>query len=698
MDNSEQYFAKFKGVLTDSYIKHIPCLIGSERKKILKRTRIYAEKSKNQPIEKVPLSQDWLKLEVMKEQISHKLVIDTCPSIEAVHAILKFSTKAPEGSKIPEKEQEGFYIKAISPFFLNNKRITEEDDYKMIKQHDTLHFPCGNCTIPHVFHLILPIRRVINENSQKPGAREVPGKDGKFNKSNISSKSLSLHSKQAKIKSPNEEWTNIEKDTLKKNLLLFGYGRWEKVKKSSKESSGFLVKKDISYLKAFANGFIRNIYQYIPFDKSELRKYLLNLIDESDNPPVVKTDPQDWGKLIKARSTPWGKRLQLLDRINFLIQTFKESKKEYLEMDPIKQDEVIKVAYQRWDNLLNFLPVSAFYGQRPSAWWTRRHDIDLIIGTYKYGYANYTQMRNDTSLSFHLLEKVQGTFQEFPNADNITRRLKKLVQMIGKQAEFGLKFDNLDGLKEPTGYTLSEKEVILKVLLDIGIPLSKDSKYDWTYLKEKIIVAMDGKDLKDKNIQQLERFVQRVRMICQQKILQESEGISMYKDIPAVLDSDDETSEHKKPKTEEKEESKEDPIEESKIPLENSYFDNCLKFDPDKDGFKLTKEISHELHKRLNMLDFIRKEILTNKGKLFKSGSSTLSSSPKITPDQDKSLLYTLNLNGFSSLSSLSSLSLHTSQATTPSNLPPLTLTEAQAFARIEYLCAHFEAVKYKNN
>lgn len=60
-------------------------------------------------------------------------------------------------------------------------------------------------------------------------------------------------------------------------------------------------------------------------------------------------------------------------------------------------------------------------------WWTPRHDIDLLYGTYKYGYANYTAMRADTKLSFHKSEQVEGQYNEFPNADNITRRLKKLV-------------------------------------------------------------------------------------------------------------------------------------------------------------------------------------------------------------------------------------------------------------------------------
>lgn len=285
------------------------------------------------------------------------------------------------------------------------------------------------------------------------GMQQASGQNGLFDKNAVGG-----------MNSLSDEWTNIEKDNLKKNLLLYGYGRWTKIRRASKDHSGFLSNKKDNVLKAFANGFIRNINQYIPYVKNELKKHLSGMIDEDADTPVIETNPNDWGELIKQRAAPWGKRLQLLDRINNLVMSFKEEKKNYQSFDEVDKDKLITIAFERWDNLLNFLPAAAFYGQRPSAWWTRRHDIDLIIGTYKYGYANYTLMRTDKSLSFHLLESIEGTYQEFPNADNITRRLKKLVQMIGKQMESGLKFDNTDNLKEPTGYTLSEKVLLINHL------------------------------------------------------------------------------------------------------------------------------------------------------------------------------------------------------------------------------------------
>lgn len=110
-----------------------------------------------------------------------------------------------------------------------------------------------------------------------------------------------------------------------------------------------------------------------------------------------------------------------------------------------------------WENLLNFLPSSVFYGQRPSVWWTKKHDVDLLRGTYKYGYANYPQMKADPEYSFNELEKsikkltsitfIASSYTEFPNADTITRRLKKLIQAIVKLEQSDGKLD-FEGLSE----------------------------------------------------------------------------------------------------------------------------------------------------------------------------------------------------------------------------------------------------------
>ncbi len=104
---------------------------------------------------------------------------------------------------------------------------------------------------------------------------------------------------------------------------------------------------------------------------------------------------------------------------------------------PEEKQELREIC-KNYENLLAFLPSSHFYGQRPAAWWSKRHDVDLLVGTFRHGYANYTEMRRDPSLTFSLDATGGSTrnkskmYLEFPNADTITRRLKKLVGMLGK--------------------------------------------------------------------------------------------------------------------------------------------------------------------------------------------------------------------------------------------------------------------------
>ena len=223
-------------------------------------------------------------------------------------------------------------------------------------------------------------------------------------------------------------WGTTEKETLKKYLLIYGYGRWRKIRESSGSTCRVLVEKSEAELRAFANDFVRTLFENLQTEKNELKGFLLYLVQIDGQAQFVHNPSKDWGELMRA--TPWAKRLQLLGRVQGLIDRFKEAKKIYLARPD--RDPRVEMEFRTGNNLLNFLPHSMFYGQRPSVWWTQRHDIDLLFGTYKYGYANYTAMRGDRKLSFYATEQVECQFNEFPYADNITRRLKKLVQIFGK--------------------------------------------------------------------------------------------------------------------------------------------------------------------------------------------------------------------------------------------------------------------------
>ena len=300
------------------------------------------------------------------------------------------------------------------------------------------------------------------------------------------------------------KWTSHEKDCLRKYILIYGYGRWLIIKQNA---GGVLSEKPEMEVKIFSNAFLKTIIEFLPQEKVDLRKFLINLIDENSDDPYILPKKEDWGALIKQRSTAWGKRIQLLHRVKIIVEKFKternknkQIRKRIEELQNLKElkegqsEELEKLknelnkTYDYWDNLLNFLPNHAFYGQRPSIWWTRTHDIDLLRGTYKYGYANYNLMRADTKLSFSKLEK-DSSFQEFPNADTITRRLKKLIQIIIKSESSNgiISFEDRKNIKEPTGFTLEEKNKIIEFLIDFGVPLNSEGKSDWSILREQLI-------------------------------------------------------------------------------------------------------------------------------------------------------------------------------------------------------------------
>lgn len=129
-----------------------------------------------------------------------------------------------------------------------------------------------------------------------------------------------------------------------------------------------------------------------------------------------------------------------------------------------------------YHKMLNVFDTQLLLGQRPNVWWTRDHDIDLIIGTYKYGYADYQSMIGDLDLGFSTLEKV-CEYSEFPNADSLTRRLKKLVSLIVRHEKThkGFDFENSDNvdtiMKE---FSPEETKLLFEFVSSNGVQIGSD--------------------------------------------------------------------------------------------------------------------------------------------------------------------------------------------------------------------------------
>jgi len=122
--------------------------------------------------------------------------------------------------------------------------------------------------------------------------------------------------------------------------------------------------------------------------------------------------------------------------------------------------------------------------------WTRRNDIDLLFGIYQYGYANYTSMKSNKKISFYQLDQPEKNFTDFPLADHITRRLKKLVQLIEKVINDKTLHFKIPPLgkeeKEASGLSADEKEQVCCILENFGMPSLNDGKLDYNFLKSKL--------------------------------------------------------------------------------------------------------------------------------------------------------------------------------------------------------------------
>jgi len=97
--------------------------------------------------------------------------------------------------------------------------------------------------------------------------------------------------------------------------------------------------------------------------------------------------------------------------VRLIIKKFKEEQRKTRGIKNKKDSKQIILRVNKlifavaWDNLLNWMSNTVFYGQRPSVLWTRKHDIDLLRGTYQYGYANYHLIKNDPEYTLNELDK-----------------------------------------------------------------------------------------------------------------------------------------------------------------------------------------------------------------------------------------------------------------------------------------------------
>ncbi|EGR28103.1 hypothetical protein IMG5_183250 [Ichthyophthirius multifiliis] len=246
-----------------------------------------------------------------------------------------------------------------------------------LKNYSQIYIPCDKCEIPHLYIFVLPSNEVQKNESLNLKASSVLSHT--LNQQNPSNKQHD--------KSLYQKWTTDDKEQLKKCIINYGYCRWKQIQKSSSAIGGKLAERPKSEIRAFSNAFVRALAEQLTAQNADLKQFLYNMIDEYPDDPYITPQAKDWdSQTLNQRAIPFTKRLQLLYRIRILIKKYKD---DQLKNIPDRDKEKIN-----WEGLLNFLPNSLLYGQRPSVWWTKKHDTDLLRGVYKYGLLQPNDLSN----------------------------------------------------------------------------------------------------------------------------------------------------------------------------------------------------------------------------------------------------------------------------------------------------------------
>jgi len=630
--------------------------------------------------------------------IQSKLIISTCPIIYPYDFIIN-----------KEDEKNEYNIFSFGKACINGNQI-EQNKFCNINSYDIISYKCLLCCHEHVFIFIAkkfrkmnPLQNnyILNNNLNQNSIMYNMGDNNSNmniendNENGINDENFGTNNEIQFPNYPADEtiplnWKANEKEMLKKKLLLYGYNRWHTIRSNS---SNLLNHKTDQELKAYSNSFIRCIIQLTKDnkDKKEINNFLANLIQEKDNEPWIIPNTNDWGELnILQKAPAWGKRIKYLYYIKTIIDIFKnlrannKEKRKLLsnfniyfsEEEKSNINSKINKDYDDWANLLWFLPINLSFGQTPVSWWNKIHDIDLLRGTYKHGYANYLAIKSDKKLCFSSLEQ-SGQKKDFPSADSITRRLKKVMQIIIKNWNNNelMNLNQSDKFltqnKKIKELKIEEKKEIFELLIDYGIPRKINGEDNYYLIYEKLKAKNVFEDIIDKD--ELNELISGIRTFINDIKKQINDFIK-----------------------EESDEIKENEIEEENEKEENNK-DNSLI-----NELNITLEKAKLFQKHIHIFEIIRKKIISKNYKLFNENITNLIqiNETKGLPEKcrdktnwdcainDKLLLYFIDEYGFQYLNS----KLNTMNIFQKSNL-----TYDEYLSRIYFLIDYFEEIIKQN-
>eukprot|EP00347_Sterkiella_histriomuscorum_P008410 403345198 len=467
--------------------------------------------------------------------------------------------------------------------------------------------------------------------------------------------------------------------------LMFKREQWQLIRDSSKNSGCNIEEKADEEMILYANSFIQTIISQLKNQETkEVKEFLSNLIEENQFEATLDSNLQMWGgESFVLRAQQWGKRIQLLYVVTRIVRAYKEKRRTFLASDSQdKLDQRLYKAYKLKENLLNFISNDQLVGMKPAQWWTRRFDIDLILGTHKWGYGNYQVMREDQKLSYCKNPKNDPYYQ-FPQAEQVTKRLKKLVQLISRvEGEFD--FDGQIKLSEHSGFNLEEKNAIVEVVCDIGIPIGSDEtkKSDFQHIRNRASMILNR--IMTQPDHKIEKFLNFIQSECQKLTTEYSGHLQRigYKDLNKEL------NDYKvlKPK-------------QLRLDLfENQGQELYFKTD-DEDDFRVTIDIAFKINKRVALFNLIRKIIMSNQNQLFDACIDDLTELIIEEREKDECYLPVDWLVGIHDRGLLNAISergvsyLKQAKQEHEFGLYAITISSKKLLRRVEFLCHYFKTL-----
>ena len=470
--------------------------------------------------------------------IKQKIILSDCMRIQPFHLILFF-----------DPMDNAYKLRTFAECYINGTVYTSNSTVQ-VHSYDNIAINCQECRSDHIYLLTLShhshdapfqatqILNPFGDSNMNVGLPEIVQSDS-------ARKFVGL---KEPAKKPDEalarRWTSCERECLLKYLVTFGYDRWDAIKDNSDKLLN--DKKDLE-LKVFSLAFIKRIIELLPqHNKGELMGFLVDFIHDNENEdePFIDHQSQDWGTLIKSRATAWGKRIRFLHKVKVIVEKFAKENKKSNDLRKALNNDNLDTSQKEhvnnhinWNNLLDFLPDSALCGDKPATWWTRSHDVDLLRGTYKHGYANYASMKQDKALSF-------WKSQDWPTPNSITRRFIRLMQIIIRKEKENDDSEQENPHKETSGFSPEEKGKIISYLINYGIPINANNgNSDWSALKTKLtdkkIIPKDNNEGRTISTQTLKVFVQTLQNSLKEQMKDHTYGETDYTASSTQLNTGD---------------------------------------------------------------------------------------------------------------------------------------------------------------